>query len=328
MNRISGARFLVTGGAGFVGSTIVDQLLDAGAAEVRVLDNFVRGTWGNLSSALETGRTNVIEGDIRNAALVDRACEGVDYVFHEAALRITQCADVPREAVEVLIGGTLNVLESAVRHGIKKIVAASSASVYGEPSYLPIDEAHPFNNRTMYGAGKIAGEQLLRAYFTASGLPYVAFRYFNVYGPRMDTVGVYTEVMIRWLDAIEANQPPLIFGTGEQSMDFVYVGDVARANLLALESDVGDEVFNVGTGVQTSLRELCNLMLKLNNSTLKPEHREARKVGNVQARRAAVDKAKTMFGFTSEVALEQGLRELIQWKRAMKTASAIAVEAL
>jgi UDP-glucose 4-epimerase len=328
MNRISGARFLVTGGAGFVGSAIVDQLLAAGAAEVRVLDNFVRGTWSNLSAALETGRTNVIEGDVRDTALVDRACEGVDHIFHEAALRITQCADVPREAVEVLIGGTLNVLESAVRHGVKKIVAASSASVYGEPSYLPIDEGHPFNNRTMYGAGKIAGEQLLRAYFTASGLPYVAFRYFNVYGPRMDTVGVYTEVMIRWLDAVEANQPPLIFGDGEQSMDFVFVGDVARANLLALESDVTDEVFNVGTGVQTSLKQLCDLLLKLNDSSLKPEYREARKVGNVQTRRAAVEKAKRMLGFTSQVALEQGLRELILWKRAMKTAPAIAVEAL
>ena len=328
MNGVEGARFLVTGGAGFVGSAIVDQLLDAGAAEVRVLDNFVRGTWSNLSSARETGRANVIEGDIRNAAIVDRACEGVDYVFHEAALRITHCADAPREAVEVLMGGTLNVLESAVRHGVKKIVAASSASVYGEPSYLPIDENHPFNNRTMYGAGKIAGEQMLRAYYTTSGLPYVVFRYFNVYGPRMDTVGVYTEVMIRWLDAIEAQQSPLIFGDGEQSMDFVFVGDVARANLLALQSDVTDEVFNVGTGVQTNLKELCDLILKLNNSPLEPQHRDARKVGNVQARRASVEKAAKMLGFKSEIALEQGLRELIQWKRAVKGTPAVAVEAL
>ncbi len=328
MNRIQGARFLVTGGAGFVGSTIVDQLLDAGAAEVRVLDNFIRGTWSNLSSALETGRANVIEGDVRDANLVEQASEGVDYVFHQAALRITHCADAPREGVEVLIGGTVNVLESAVRHGVKKIVAASSASVYGEPSYLPIDENHPFNNRTIYGAGKIAGEQLLRAYYTSSNLPYVAFRYFNVYGPRMDTVGVYTEVMIRWLDAVEQNRPPLIFGDGEQSMDFVYVGDVARANLLALESDVTDEVFNVGTGLQTSLKELCSLILKLTGSPLKPEHREVRKVGNVQARRAAVEKAKTLLGFKSEVALEQGLRELMQWKRAAKAVPAVAVEAL
>jgi len=327
MNRISGARFLVTGGAGFVGSTIVDQLLDAGASEVRILDNFVRGTWNNVSSAIETGRAKVIAGDIRDAALVDRCCDGVDYVFHEAALRITQCADIPRDAVDVLIGGMINVLEASVRHGIKKIVAASSASVYGEPSYLPIDEAHPFNNRTIYGAGKIATEQLLRAYYTSSGMDYAAFRYFNVYGPRMDTVGVYTEVMIRWLDAIEASQPPLIFGTGEQSMDFVYVGDVAMANLLAIESDATDEVFNVGTGVQTSLRELCDLMLKLSNSSLKPEYREARKVGNVQARRAAVEKAQKMLGFTSQVALEDGLRELIRWKQVIK-ADPVTVGAL
>jgi len=242
-------------------------------------------------------------------------------------LRITQCADIPRDAVDVLIGGMINVLEASVRHGIKKIVAASSASVYGEPSYLPIDEAHPFNNRTIYGAGKIATEQLLRAYYTSSGMDYAAFRYFNVYGPRMDTVGVYTEVMIRWLDAIEASQPPLIFGTGEQSMDFVYVGDVAMANLLAIESDATDEVFNVGTGVQTSLRELCDLMLKLSNSSLKPEYREARKVGNVQARRAAVEKAQKMLGFTSQVALEDGLRELIRWKQVIK-ADPVTVGAL
>jgi UDP-glucose 4-epimerase len=328
MNRIEGACFLVTGGAGFVGSAIVDQLLDAGAAEVRVLDNFVRGNWSNLTSAMDRGKVSVIEGDIRNAALVDRVCKGVDYIFHEAALRITRCAEAPREAVEVLIEGTVNILESAVRHGVKKIVAASSASVYGEPSYLPIDENHPFNNRTMYGAGKIASEQLLRAYYTTSTLPYVVFRYFNVYGPRMDTVGVYTEVMIRWLDAIEANQPPLIFGDGKQSMDFVFVGDVARANLLAVQSDVTDEAFNVGTGVQTSLNDLCDLILRLTDSPLKAEYRDARKVANVRARRAAVEKAKTMLDFRSEVALKQGLRQLIRWKRGVKPAPAIAVEAL
>lgn len=326
MNRIEGACCLVTGGAGFVGSAIVDQLLDAGAAEVRVIDNFVRGGWTNLATAMRRGRVNVVAGDIRNAALVDQLCEGVDFIFHEAALRITRCAEAPREAVEVLIDGTLNVLESAVRHGARKVVAASSASVYGEPSYLPIDEEHPFNNRTMYGAGKIAMEQILRAYFTTSQLPYVAFRYFNAYGPRMDTVGVYTEVMIRWLDAIEANEPPLIFGDGKQSMDFVFVGDVARANILAVQSDVTDEVFNVGTGIQTSLRQLCDLLRKLTDSTLKPEYREARNVANVQARRASIDKAERMLGFRSRVPLEQGLRELIQWKRELKADPAAAVE--
>lgn len=318
MNRVEGAKCLVTGGAGFVGSTIVDQLLDAGAAEVRVLDNFVRGNISNLSQALEKGRVSVTDGDICDRALVDTLVMGVDYVFHQAALRITRCAEAPREAVAVLIEGTLNVLDSAVRHGIKKIVAASSASVYGEPSYLPIDEAHPFNNRTMYGAGKIAGEQMLRAYYTTSGLPYVAFRYFNVYGPRMDITGVYTEVLIRWLEAIESDKPPLIFGDGSQSMDFVFVEDVARANVLAVQSDVADGVFNVGTGIQTSLNELCELLLHLTGSKLRPEYREARAVANVQTRRAAVEKVKRELGYEPTVSLEQGLRELIRWRQSVK----------
>src|SRR5208283_930016 len=200
-NAIKGSRILVTGGAGFIGSTIVDQLLAAGAAEVRVLDNFVRGSWDNLANALARGGVKVIEGDIRDAATADRSTAGVDYVFHQAALRITRCAEQPREAVEVLIDGTLNVLEAAVRHKVKKVIAASSASVYGDPTYLPIDEKHPFNNRTLYGAGKIASEQMMRAYYETFKLPYVAFRYSNVYGPRMDLEGVYTEVLVRWLDA-------------------------------------------------------------------------------------------------------------------------------
>ena len=179
MNEIAGKRFLITGGAGFVGSTIADQLLAAGAAEIRIIDNFVRGSWANVKLALATNRVKVIEGDIRDADLVDSLTDGVDYVYHQAALRITRCAEAPREAVEVLMTGTLNVLDAAVRHKVKKIVAASSASVYGEPSYLPMDEAHPFNNRTLYGAGKIANEQMLRALYTTYGLPYVALRYFK-----------------------------------------------------------------------------------------------------------------------------------------------------
>jgi UDP-glucose 4-epimerase len=314
MNQISGARFLITGGAGFVGSTIADQLIAAGASEVRIIDNFVRGTWSNVKSALASGKVKVTEGDIRDADLVDRLTDGVDYVFHQAALRITRCAEAPREATEVLMTGTLNVLESAVRHKVKKIVAASSASVYGEPSYLPIDEAHPFNNRTMYGAGKVANEQMYRAYYTTSGLPYVALRYFNVYGPRMDLTGVYTEVLIRWLDAIEAGKPPLIFGDGEQSMDFVFIEDVAKANILSLQSDVTDEVFNVGTGVQTNLNQLCAALLKISGSSLKPEYREARAVANVTRRRAAIEKAEKMLGFRATISLEEGLRKLTEWR--------------
>jgi UDP-glucose 4-epimerase len=322
MNRIEGTRSLVTGGAGFIGSTIVDQLLDAGAAEVIVLDNFVRGTWSNLASARDRGGVTIIRGDICDAGLVDDLTAGVDFVFHKAALRITRCAEAPREAVDVLINGTLNVLESAVRHKVKKVVAASSASVYGEPSYLPMDENHPFNNRTLYGAGKIACEQMLRAYYTMHGLPYLAFRYFNVYGPRMDIVGVYTEVLIRWLDAIEAHQPPLIFGDGSQSMDFVFVDDVARANVLAAQSDVADEVFNVGTGVQTSLKQLCDLLLHLTGSSLRPEYRDARKVANVQTRRAGVEKAARQLGFRADVPLEEGLQQLIQWRQSVREVAA------
>jgi UDP-glucose 4-epimerase len=327
MNHLADTCCLVTGGAGFVGSTIVDQLLAAGASEVRVVDNFVRGSRGNLAWALAHGGVNVIDGDIRDTSLVNQATDGVDYVFHQAALRITRCAEKPREAVEVLIDGTLNVLEAALRYKVKKVVAASSASVYGEPSYLPIDESHPFNNRTMYGAAKIANEQMLRAFHETSGLQYVALRPFNVYGPRMDVTGVYTEVLVRWLDAIETNKAPLIFGDGNQSMDFVYVEDVARANLLAAQSGVSDEVFNVGTGVQTSLNELCGLVLGLTGSSSQPEHREARSVGNVQRRRAAIEKADRMLGFRTSVSLEQGLRQLIRWREAAKAMAAPAVEA-
>lgn len=325
MNPIEGKKILITGGAGFVGSTTADQLLEGGAAEVRILDNYIRGNLRNLERAKTLGEVVVIEGDIRDADTVDSATYGVDYVIHQAALRITRCAEAPREAVEVLINGMSNVLESAVRHNVKKIVAASSASVYGNPSYLPMDENHPFNNRTLYGAGKIANEQMLRSYYEMFHLPYVAFRYFNLYGPRMDIDGVYTEVLIRWLDAIEAGQPPKIFGDGSQSMDFVFVEDVARVNVAGLMADVTDEVFNVGTGVQTSLNELCHMLLKITGSNLQPEYHEARKVNNVQARRSTTDKAEKMLGFKAQVDLESGLRALIQWRDQMKMPLAAGV---
>jgi UDP-glucose 4-epimerase len=323
MNSIEGTKILITGGAGFMGSTTADQLLDAGATEIRVLDNFIRGSHRNLERARRSGRLQVIEGDIRNKTTVDEAVAGVDYIFHLAALRITRCAEAPQEAVEVLMNGTSHVLESAVRHKVRKVVAASSASVYGNPSYLPMDEEHPFNNRTLYGAGKIANEQMLRAYTEMFGLPYVALRYFNIYGPRMDLDGVYTEVLVRWMDAIESGEAPRIFGDGTQSMDFVFIEDVARANLAALVSDVTDEVFNVGTGVQTTLNELCEVLLRISNSPLKPEYREARKVNNVQARRAAVDKAARLLGFRAQVKLEDGLRSLLAWREEVKAESLV-----
>ncbi len=325
MNPIEGTKIFVTGGAGFVGSTTVDQLLELGAAEVRVLDNFIRGNVRNLEAAQRTGRVILIEGDVRDAAMVDSLTEGVDYVLHQAALRITRCAEAPREAIEVLVNGTSNVLESAVRHKVKKIVAASSASVYGDPSYLPMNEEHPFNNRTLYGACKIANEQMLRSYYEMFHLPYVAFRYFNIYGPRMDLDGVYTEVLVRWMDAIEAGTPPKIFGDGLQSMDFVYVEDVARANIAGLMSDATDEVFNVGTGVETTLNELCRQLLKVTGSSLQPEYHEARKVNNVRARRATTEKAERMLGFKAGIDLESGLKMLIEWRKQVKSELTVAI---
>lgn len=328
MNELSGSRCLVTGGAGFIGSTIVDHLLAAGAAEVRVIDNFVRGNWLNLSEAQKHPGVQITEGDIRDRALVDRLTDGVDFVFHQAALRITRCAEYPREAVEVLIDGTMNVLEAALKFKVKKVLAASSASVYGEPSYLPMDEEHPFNNRTLYGGCKIANEQMLRALNDTHGLEYIALRPFNVYGPRMDVTGAYTEVLIRWLDAIDAGRPPLIFGDGKQSMDFVYIDDVARAYIVAAQSAISDEFFNAGSGVQTSLNELCHLLLSLTGSTLQPEYREARKVGHVQRRQACMDKASKSLGFRCEISLEEGLRRLIAWRQAAKAAITAEAEAL
>ena len=320
--EIENSRILVTGGAGFVGSHIIDALVREGASEVIALDNMVRGNYQNLSDGLATGRVRLVEGDIRDQALVARLVDGCDYIFHEAALRITACAADPRVAQEVMFGGTFNVLEAAVKFGVKKVVAASSASVYGEPSYLPIDEMHPFNNRTLYGAAKVGNEQVLRSFNDMYGLPYVALRYFNLYGPRMDMTGVYTEVMVRWMDRIAAGDPPLIFGDGGQSMDFIYISDCVEANLLALKSPVSDEVFNVATGTETSLKELCYLMLKqMGRTDLEPEYREERKVNPVRRRRGATEKAMELLGFESKVDLAQGLDQLIAWRHQQQLVS-------
>ncbi len=312
--ELRGARALVTGGAGFIGSFIVDQLLEAGAEQIAIVDDFVRGRHENVADAVATGRVEVVEGDIRDAALVDRLTEGRDLVFHQAALRITQSAEEPVRALQVMINGTQNVLEAAVRHGVKKIAAASTASVYGDPSYLPMDELHPFNNRTLYGAAKIANEQILRAYNEMHGLEYVMLRPFNVYGPRMDVFGAYTEVMIRWLERLSRGEPPVIFGDGLQTMDFVYVEDVAEAYLKAMASNVSDEMFNCGTGIETSLRELCTqLCIAAGHPDVEPVFAPARVVNNVLRRQACTKKAREMVGFEARTALSEGLVRLVRW---------------
>jgi UDP-glucose 4-epimerase len=312
-------RVLITGGAGLVGSHIADLLVKEEVAEIIILDNFTRGRRENLAWAEANGPLVIVEGDIRDRQLLADVMQGVDVVFHQAAIRITQCAEEPRLALEVLADGTFNVLEAAVKAGVKKVVAASSASIYGMAENFPTTESHhPYNNRTLYGAAKVFNEGLLRSFYDMYGLDYVALRYFNVYGPRMDIYGVYTEVLIRWMDRIAAGQPPLIFGDGKQTMDFVYIEDIARANILAAKADVSDEVFNVASGVETSLNDLAHSLAKVMGSDLKPEYGPERKVNPVQRRLADISKAKQLIGFEAEVSLEEGLRRLVNWWRSEK----------
>lgn len=313
---LRGERVLVTGGAGTIGSHIVDLLVEAEAGEIVVLDNFVRGRRQNLDAALENQAVRLVEGDIRDRALVSEVMHGTDVVFHQAAIRITQCAEEPRLALEVLVDGTFNVVEAAARERVRKLVAASSASIYGLAEEFPTREHHhPYANDTLYGAAKTFNEGLLRSFHAMTGLDYVALRYFNVYGPRMDVHGVYTEVLIRWMERIAQGKPPLIFGDGSQTMDFVYVEDIARANILAATADAGDEVFNVASGVETSLVDLATELLKVMESDLDIEYGPERAVNGVRRRLADTGRAADRLGFRTEVSLEEGLRRLVQWWR-------------
>jgi UDP-glucose 4-epimerase len=314
LGSAGGDRVLITGGAGLIGSHIADQLVDGGVGEIVVLDNFVRGRQSNLASAMARGPVRIVEGDIRDRALLADVMRDIDVVFHQAAIRITQCAEEPRLALEVLAEGTFNVLEAAVAAGVRKVVAASSASVYGLADQFPTPETqHPYHNRTLYGAAKAFNEGLLRSFNDMYGLPYVALRYFNVYGPRMDVHGAYTEVLVRWMERIRAGQAPLIFGDGLQTMDFVYVTDIARANILAARSGASDEVFNVASGVESSLNDLAYTLLKVMGSDLAPEYGPERKVNPVSRRLADTSKAAERIGFRAQVDLEEGLRQLVSW---------------
>lgn len=316
-------RVLITGGAGLIGSHIADQLVERGVPEIVVLDNFVRGRRENLSQALVSGRVTIVEGDIRDRKLLAEVMEGVDLVFHQAAIRITQCAEDPRLALEVLIDGTFNVAEAAVKANVSRLVAASSASVYGMADDFPTSECHhPYHNRTFYGAAKIFEEGLLRSFHEMYGLSYVALRYFNVYGPRMDVYGAYTEVLVRWMERIAAGKGPLIFGDGTQTMDFVFVEDIARANIAAAESEVRDEVFNIASGTETSLNDLADLLLRVMGSKALPEYAPERKVNPVPRRLADMSKTKQLLGFQTTVSLEEGLRRVVEWWHAERQANA------
>ena len=311
---IAGARVLVTGGAGTIGSHVVDQLVRGGAAQVVVLDNLVRGRRANLDRSLANGPVELVEGDIRDRTLVHDLTAGKDLVFHLAALRITQCAQEPRLALESLVDGTFTVIEAAAEAGVRKVIASSSASVYGMAEQFPTTERHhPYHNDTFYGAAKAFNEGMLRSFHAMYGLDYVALRYFNVYGPRMDAHGVYTEVLIRWMERIARGEPPLIFGDGKQTMDFVHVHDIARANLRAARAEVTDTVYNIASGTETSLLDLARALLHAMDSALTPQFGPARTVNGVTRRLADISAAARDLGWRPEIGLDDGLRGLVKW---------------
>jgi UDP-glucose 4-epimerase len=314
MLNLEDTRILVIGGAGFVGSHLVDQLTQEPVREIVVLDNFVRGTWANLRQAVQDDRVCVVEGSITDLELLRALMQGTDCVFHLAALWLYECVHQPRAALEVNVVGTYNVVETAQQAGVKKVVYSSSASVYGDALFTPMTEEHPFKNRTVYGATKIAGEQFFRAFYEQHGTEYVGLRYMNIYGPRMDYKGTYVSVIMKVLDRFDQGLPPIIFGDGSQSYDFIHVDDVARANILALKSDVTDEFFNIGMGVKTSINELVHLLLEITGSDLQPEYRPQEQMF-VTHRVGSTEKAERMLGFRARVPLDEGLRSVIGWRR-------------
>ena len=311
--ELKDSRLVVIGGAGFIGSHIVDQLLREPVREVVIVDNFVRGTRANIEQALRDPRVRLVEGSITDRILMDDVLRGADGVFLLAALWLYECVHEPRKALEVNVDGTWNVIEVARAAGVKRLVYSSSASVYGDAVTLPMTEEHPFNNRTMYGATKIAGEQFLRSQYEQHKFPYVAMRYMNVYGPRMDYKGTYVSVIMKVLDKIDAGERPVVFGDGSQAYDFVHVADVARANILAMKSDVADEGFNVGTGVQTTINQLVQQLLEITGSQLTIDYRPNEQMF-VTNRVGSTEKSERLLGFTATMPLKEGLRSVVEWR--------------
>ena len=311
----SGKRVLVTGGAGFVGSHLIDLLVEGGCTDVVAVDNMIRGRPDNLAWALASGHVRLVNGDIRDGCIMKSLIDGVDTVFHQAALRITHCAAEPKHAMEVMADASFSLLQLCVEAKVRKVIMASSASVYGHADEFPTTERqNPYNNRTFYGAAKAFGEALLRSFNDMYGLKYIALRYFNVYGPRMDLHGRYTEVLVRWMERIARGQAPIIFGDGLQTMDMIDVRDVARANILAALSDASDVALNIGSGAETSLRDLAvRLARVMGRPELTPIYEAERAVNPVPKRLADVSKAKSIIGFEAEIPLDEGLRNLVDW---------------
>jgi nucleoside-diphosphate-sugar epimerase len=320
MPAIEDSRVLVIGGAGFIGSHIVDQLTAEPVREIVVLDNLVRGSRNNLAGALRDDRVTLVEGSVEDVELLRDLMRGTDYAFHLAALWLYECVHEPRKALEANVVGTYNVVEAAHEAGVKKVVYSSSASVYGNAVEEPMTEEHPFHNRTMYGATKIAGEQFFRAFHERHGLDYVGHRYMNVYGPRMDYRGTYVSVIMKVLDRLDENQPPLIYGDGSHTYDFVHVEDVARANVLSLKAEATDTFFNIGTGVPTTIRELVDTLLEITGSGIEPEYLPQEEVF-VTNRVGSTELAERLLEFRAEVDLRRGLESVVDWRRADSAAA-------
>jgi len=314
---IKGKKFVVIGGAGLIGSHAVDHLVREDIGEVVIYDNFVRGTQENLATALKDPRVKIYDvgGDICQTDILNAALKGADGVFHFAALWLLQCHDYPRAAFDVNIRGTFNVLEACVAQGVKRLVYSSSASVYGDAVEEPMTEDHPFNNKNFYGATKIAGEAMARAFHHRYGLNVAGLRYMNVYGPRQDYHGAYIAVIMKMLDAIDRGEGPTILGDGSEAFDFVAVEDCGRANLCAMKSDAVDRFYNVGTGKRTSLKELAEMLLQLTGCNQLIQYAPRSQATLVRNRIGSPVLAKRDIGFEAEIDLRDGLRRLIEWRR-------------
>jgi UDP-glucose 4-epimerase len=319
---LSSSKILVTGGAGLVGSAIVDQLVAQGV-EVVVYDSFIRGKIDHLAQARSRGNVRVIQADLRDREKLRDAIRGMDYVVHQAAAWLRACQQEPRLSLDVNIAGTFNLLESCVEAGVKKVVAASSSSVYGEGLYLPTDEKHPYNNDLFYGASKVANEQHYRSFHKKYGLDYIAFRYLNVYGPRQPYEAAYMDVIMHFLNRIDGDQPPTVRGDGSATVDLVFVDDVARANVMALTSPVTNEFFNVASGRETSLKDLAQLLIRLSGKEgkLQPQF-EPMDTGLVTRRWGDPAKAREMLGWSATTSVEEGMRRVIGWREETRTARA------
>jgi UDP-glucose 4-epimerase len=314
---LNGKKIMLIGGAGLVGSHIVDQLAKEPVKEIVVFDNFLRGTKANLEGAMASGKVRVVQGSITDRAALKRELAGIDGVFQLASLWLGECVSDPRQAWEVNTIGMWNVVEACREAGVKRIVYSSSASVYGNALVTPMTEEHPFNNRTTYGATKIANEQMLRANYEQHKLPYIGMRYMNIYGPRMDYEGTYVSVIMKVLDRIFADERPVIFGDGTQVYDFIHVTDVARANILGMQAGCADENFNIGMGIGTSINELVRLLLELTGSSLEPEYR-AEAQSFVTQRIGSTEKAGQLLGFRASIPLREGLKSVVDWRMARR----------